>query len=560
MIPGELSPEEIEAATRKERAYLGLPAADSFSPTFMEQAKYAGTGGAPYLPPMAATGLPPIISGTDRTFNPTGGTSRPVFVPSALGSPAGEAPPLALTPIPPRPTPSQAGGAVPQEEIVTADEAQRNLNIPILDQRRAGVRPPASVFAQLAQGKRDIDTGMMMEREAVDTQLAAIEATNVRRQAVEFERQGRMDEAAAARAAAQAADEKILDKIEIQHEADYQEYKKASNIDPKRFWADKSTGDKMLASIAVGLGAFAQGMGAGPNTALKIMDDAIDRDMRAQEGTAREKRGVVEASGTLLARNMARLHNRDLAWQKTRLDMMAGYEQKLDNVAQQGLNDKQKANLEAIRAQLMIKKGAMSQQLAANMLVSYGGGAAGMDIQPSEPEVRERVVHGLTRRPNEAVLLDSKPAAESLKNSIGAMEAGFRPLEQLIKLREENGIGAWTPANRAKAEVYHAQTVAAFTQMLKQQQATADEAGRDRAAGDAVMGMTMPTNEARAVVREFRNNMRSRFLEEAISQGGQLVDVRQTMSKKTHLRGTVYVPQGRMLGLEGTSPRVRPAK
>ena len=52
-------------------------------------------------------------------------------------------------------------------------------------------------------------------------------------------------------------------------------------IDPKRFY--KSTGAAIASAIAVALGEFSSKLGGGPNTALAIINRAIDRDIDAQK-------------------------------------------------------------------------------------------------------------------------------------------------------------------------------------------------------------------------------------------------------------------------------------
>lgn len=55
-------------------------------------------------------------------------------------------------------------------------------------------------------------------------------------------------------------------------------------VDADRYWANKSTGSKILAAIGIALGGYAQAMGVNKeNPALSIIRAAIDNDIRAQE-------------------------------------------------------------------------------------------------------------------------------------------------------------------------------------------------------------------------------------------------------------------------------------
>jgi len=57
----------------------------------------------------------------------------------------------------------------------------------------------------------------------------------------------------------------------------------AAKLEPQDFWASKSTGSKVAAALAIGLGAYSAGMLGGPNRAKEIIDDAIQRDLYKQK-------------------------------------------------------------------------------------------------------------------------------------------------------------------------------------------------------------------------------------------------------------------------------------
>jgi hypothetical protein len=61
------------------------------------------------------------------------------------------------------------------------------------------------------------------------------------------------------------------------------------------YWASKSTGTKILAAIAVGLGAAARSRrGGGQNTAMQIIDGAIQRDLAVQKANLAKGRARLE--------------------------------------------------------------------------------------------------------------------------------------------------------------------------------------------------------------------------------------------------------------------------
>ena len=63
-----------------------------------------------------------------------------------------------------------------------------------------------------------------------------------------------------------------------------------SKIDPKRFWNNASTGQKILAAISMALGAYASGMTGQPNYAAKMIQGMVDADIDAQKDSNENKR------------------------------------------------------------------------------------------------------------------------------------------------------------------------------------------------------------------------------------------------------------------------------
>jgi len=79
--------------------------------------------------------------------------------------------------------------------------------------------------------------------------------------------------------------------------------KSLGRVDPNKFWNERSTGDKILAGISIFLGGLGAGAG-GQNTALKIIDDAIARDINAQEFNIEQAQKEAAAKGEILKTEM----------------------------------------------------------------------------------------------------------------------------------------------------------------------------------------------------------------------------------------------------------------
>lgn len=66
----------------------------------------------------------------------------------------------------------------------------------------------------------------------------------------------------------------------------------SGSVDPNRFFNNLSTGDKIVGALAIAIGGIAGGMnGTGKNSAMDIIDNAINRDIEAQK-TDLEKKQV----------------------------------------------------------------------------------------------------------------------------------------------------------------------------------------------------------------------------------------------------------------------------
>lgn len=71
------------------------------------------------------------------------------------------------------------------------------------------------------------------------------------------------------------------------------ESKKYKSMSFKDFWSDKSTGARVLGAISIGLGAAGAALTGGQNTALAIIDKAIDRNYQMQRDAIMKQKDIV---------------------------------------------------------------------------------------------------------------------------------------------------------------------------------------------------------------------------------------------------------------------------
>lgn len=182
--------------------------------------------------------------------------------------------------------------------------------------------PPSAPRAPKAAGAPrgpDELTSIARDRQAANTDMTEAAAETARLKA---------DAAAQAADALQAQQEQAAKRQElakgeydrlqgIAKEED-DKYKSAGFRD---FWADKSSGTKALAAISMALGSLGQGLAAAgganlPNTALALINQAIDRDWAIQKERMSKQKDIADAS-----RQDA--HGASLAWQAAEANTIA---------------------------------------------------------------------------------------------------------------------------------------------------------------------------------------------------------------------------------------------
>lgn len=160
---------------------------------------------------------------------------------------------------------------------------------------------------QAAQGAANTATGEAIGNvHGRNTDLAAHEYG----MALDQERAARAREAAFEQSQAEREEELV------QRQNDFDQSVKALSqtaIDPNRFWATRSTGQKVSALVGLSLGGFLQGARGGSNPGMDAINTAIDRDVRAQELAYHVARDVVNGRQTAFSMAMQKYQNADAA-------------------------------------------------------------------------------------------------------------------------------------------------------------------------------------------------------------------------------------------------------
>lgn len=132
------------------------------------------------------------------------------------------------------------------------------------------------------------------------------------------------------------------------------EFSKAK-IDPNRFWDSKSTGEKIVAGIAIALGALGQGLSKGTiqsNGALDIINGAINRDIEAQKMAILGKKETADGAKGILAQMRERFDDERVAESMARVISLDQAKLKLDEIASKSKSAEVAANKDLLLAQI----------------------------------------------------------------------------------------------------------------------------------------------------------------------------------------------------------------
>lgn len=163
---------------------------------------------------------------------------------------------------------------------------------------------------------------------------------------------------------------------------------KSAKIDPNAFWASRSTGQKLALAIASGMGAFAQAMGAGPNTAQQIIDKAVDDDVRAQLANIDKKSKDLTAGQQLYKQILDQTGDKIAAADALRLAAYSAVDSKLAEAQQTAKSEIALSKIQELRGRVELQRLDQDAALTERMrgtegvnfrvdparAASYGGG------------------------------------------------------------------------------------------------------------------------------------------------------------------------------------------
>lgn len=108
-------------------------------------------------------------------------------------------------------------------------------------------------------------------------------------------------------------------------------------IDPRSVWHKMGTGEKVTAALAMILSGIGSGLAGGPNLAMKVLEDAQNRDIEAQKAELGKKQN-------LLSMNLKKYGDLETAYNATRLQQNAMMTADLQRIAATTNSEVTKAN------------------------------------------------------------------------------------------------------------------------------------------------------------------------------------------------------------------------
>ena len=143
---------------------------------------------------------------------------------------------------------------------------------------------------------------------------------------------------------------------------DAEEMYKRQKIDPRR--AFKSVGSQVAAALAIAAGAFATGLSRGqvPNSALAIIDKAIERDIDAQKSEMRKSKDVLKNKHNVYAQMLSRFGREDTAHQMATLMGLKKAKMDLDTLLTKHKSQSAQVNGEVMSAAIEVKMGDVRQK------------------------------------------------------------------------------------------------------------------------------------------------------------------------------------------------------
>jgi hypothetical protein len=210
-----------------------------------------------------------------------------------------------------------------------------------------------------------------------------------------------------------------------------------AKIDPRRYWNNLETSDKIAHGLVLALGGVAQilSKGKAENVGLKMLNRQMEQDIALQRETLERKKGAIKGHENMLGHLYKRLGSMEESESTLRNLLTKDLQLKLTRVEQSAAPGLVKAN--ARKLQL-----ALRQQVAEKM---HQERVAAFSERVTTSRVQTRKVP-LTRPPEATKNLDPPP--DAILKKVETTDVFRKHLDQFYsaykKLKVPGGVTAWT--------------------------------------------------------------------------------------------------------------------
>jgi hypothetical protein len=274
---------------------------------------------------------------------------------------------------------------------------------------------------------------------------------------------------------AQLRDENVKNTAQARQklEADVDEYTKAGNeVDPQRVWHRMDTGSKIAYALAAGLMGFSQGLqGRGGNPVVEMLQNAQDRDLRAQEVSLNAKARGIQLRDSLYSRLIEEGHSKEVSLLATQDasnrkigDQIAAAQVKAQNTPAEELMNRAAADwtvktatereqLEKAVARNVTSSSTVQKQA---VMVDQNGMPPGPAGVPGTRVVDERAARAA---------MGNDAQAKQVREVAAQLQRGQDAVKNMISIRQRVGTEVWNDEDIAQYEAEKQAAVGAFTQM-----------------------------------------------------------------------------------------------
>ncbi len=233
---------------------------------------------------------------------------------------------------------------------------------------------------------------------------------------------------------------------------------KSSTVKPNQLYENLSTGSKIQAGLAIGLGALGAAFTGGPNQALGIIQNAIDRDIDTQKANVgiREKAfGASQTAYSTLAKNLG---DKELAANMLEKRAYESVGQQLDAQLATTKDSEALAKGQELKANIMAKQAEIQERIdtATSAKVSSTAqqgiaplGPDGKPIYLPPADIQARMV---TYPNGNKMLAGTAEGAGKMQDVIANNQSLNGVIDKMLALREKNGINVLPSADKAQME------------------------------------------------------------------------------------------------------------